>query len=197
MKILVFLLPLVLSPIVAFSNTSGDCLSQEKVSYDSETEEWARNLLKSQFTSVDKQIKSIPEHSGKCFSGFTLETPSVYLFTSWTIPEETWIQLSHDLNQIGGTLVIRGIPKNSFSEFTKRVLELKKRGFEAAIQIDPGLFLKYQIDKVPALVVADTNAFDKLSGNVSLSFALEQMAEKGETKLAKILNEKLMKSKTY
>lgn len=160
---------------------------------DKKAEEWIKGLLKERISQENKKTIELPIGNRKCvksFSGFG-EKPSLYVFTSFSVPEPVWLQLSHEVRHLGGVFVLKGLPKNSFKGLSKRCLRLKKRGLEAAVQINPDLFEKYQIDKVPAFVVSEENSFDKIAGSVSLEFALQKMSEKGNTILAKKLNEKL------
>lgn len=117
------------------------------------------------------------------------EKPSVYVFMSFSIPQTIWLSLSQDLCKIGGTFVVRGLPQGSFKEFARLILMFKEAGIEAPIELDPRKFHDYNITGVPAFVVKGEQGFDKLSGNISLNFALDQLSNKGESNTAKNLSE--------
>ena len=55
---------------------------------------------------------------------------------------------------------------------------IKKSG--QGIIIDPEMFKTYQIQSVPSFVVVSGNKYDKLSGNVTLKYAMSEMQSKGE-----------------
>lgn len=115
----------------------------------------------------------------------------VYAFLSFSVPQETWLELSNDLKKINGVVVLRGIPNNSFVELSKRIQDLDKKGFSIPLQINPLLFEKFAITQVPSYVVVDGDKFDKVTGNVSIKFALDLMTSQGETEEVKHLAFKL------
>lgn len=116
---------------------------------------------------------------------------SLYVFISFSVPDETWIMLSNELEKTDGIFVLRGLPENSFRELAVKMQDLRKKGIMATVQIDPLLFEKYGIEQVPCFVIAEEKRFDKLSGNVTLAYALEKMEAHGETAIAKTMRAKL------
>ena len=44
-------------------------------------------------------------------------SPGLYIFISFSVPLESWIDLSLELDKAGGSFVLNGIPNHSFSEF--------------------------------------------------------------------------------
>ena len=113
-----------------------------------------------------------------------MQIPQVLVLMSFSIPDTAWISLSKELEKMGGVFVLRGLPEQSFQLLASRILKLKEQGVNAPIQIDPKSFLDYEINQVPTIVVVEEKIFDKVSGHVSLKFALEKMAQQGETKTA-------------
>lgn len=112
------------------------------------------------------------------------------IFISFSVPIESWKDLSCELEKAGGVFVLNGIPNGSFSEFADKVKEIRSKGIDAPIQIDPQSFEKYGIEHVPAFVLDDGNEFDKIYGNIPLSKALQLIAETGRVSgySKKILN---------
>jgi len=110
------------------------------------------------------------------------------------MPTETLRSLADEAHKIGGKLVFRGLYKNSFKETAQKFKELKREAF-----IDPTLFLNLRVTKVPTFVIlkdqSDTltplSIYDSLSGNISLKYALQKMAEEGEVAEASTLYKKL------
>jgi conjugal transfer pilus assembly protein TrbC len=127
------------------------------------------------------------EQCFKCSSEQLFQDPQVLVFMSFSIPDDTWIGLSPELEKVGGTFVLRGLPDQSFQALASRILKLKEQGVNVPIQLDPKSFLKFEITQVPSMVVVEEQNFDKVSGLISLKFALEKMAERGETQIAKTL----------
>ena len=111
--------------------------------------------------------------------------PQVFVFMSFSIPDETWLSLSRELEKVGGIFVIRGLPNQSFKELAAKILSLKEKGVNSPIQLDPKKFQAYQLTSVPMFLIEEEKSYDKLMGNVSLKFAIEMMAQQGETLAAK------------
>ncbi len=114
-----------------------------------------------------------------------------YIFVSASIPKKNLISLAIDAKKHNAYLVMRGLIENSYPKtaaYLQEIIEKSDNGFV----IDPELFKLYQIKQVPAFVVSNkiehcpslenckTPKYDKLVGNVSVSYALEQIAKKGE-----------------
>lgn len=119
--------------------------------------------------------------------------PTVLVFASFSMPETSLKQLSHDLKKVGGALVIRGLINNSFKDTS---LYLQKLG--EGVLLDPTLFDKFNITAVPTFIIVEgdfkgeqTPKHDRLTGNVSLRFVLEQAIKEGEIKNTSLLLEKL------
>lgn len=98
-----------------------------------------------------------------------------YIFISLSMPKSLLEAYDKLAKQIGAKLVMRGFKNNSFKEtvqFTK----------EMAIQVDPVSFKKFGITYVPSFVLSNNNQFDKLVGNVSIKYALEEFEARGDLK---------------
>lgn len=98
-----------------------------------------------------------------------------YIFVSLSIPKNLLEQYDQIAKQIGAQLVIRGFKNNSF----KDTIEVTQK---LAMQVDPMAFKKFGVTSVPSFVLADDSTFDKLVGNVSIKYALEQFENQGDLK---------------
>lgn len=100
---------------------------------------------------------------------------------------ETLKTLATQVNAVGGALVFRGLVDGSFKKTALKLKALKQDNSLGAL-IDPTLFEAYRVQTVPTFVLnknaietADsTVSHDRLSGNVSLTYVLEQFAAQGE-----------------
>ncbi|MGK5593736.1 MAG: type-F conjugative transfer system pilin assembly protein TrbC [Parachlamydiaceae bacterium] len=131
--------------------------------------------------------------SGKCHVNVSNEKEhELLIFLSFSAPNDVWLRVSKEIEKYGGIIVLRGLPNNSFLELSKRIQALTKLGVTAPIQINPILFDRYKVQAVPCYVVKNEIAFDKVSGNASLAYALEEMSRNGETGIAnRILHNRL------
>jgi conjugal transfer pilus assembly protein TrbC len=113
--------------------------------------------------------------------------PDLFIFISLGMPDELLLTLASDAEKAGALMVLRGLPNNSFNDFGKRLLQLKKKGLSATIQIHPVLFQEYSVAGVPAFVLKDEKSFEKVSGNISVEYVLQLFEEGGSSKAKEIL----------
>ncbi|WP_068470627.1 type-F conjugative transfer system pilin assembly protein TrbC [Candidatus Protochlamydia phocaeensis] len=167
---------------------------------DQEVQDWLKQQLREKKQELGLTPNRSPSHEisrGQCQKCLAakpnedIEFPLV-VFMSFSMPEAVWLALGQEIEKLNGIMVLRGVPNNSFKELANRLLKLKQNGLNATIQIHPQLFEQYNIDQVPCFLVRDKESLDKVFGNISLKFALELMAKKGETALAKELKDKLL-----
>jgi conjugal transfer pilus assembly protein TrbC len=122
--------------------------------------------------------------------------PHPLIFVSFSLPEASLRALLAEAGRTGAPLVLRGLVDNSMQRTTARLGELlgTQNGREASAEstpslaIDPTLFERFDVDKVPAFVLPqDTIApctpegcpvpeHLKVAGDVSLAYALGVMA---------------------
>jgi len=105
------------------------------------------------------------------------EESHLMVFISFSVPVESWKDLSLQLEKTEGRFLLRGLPGNSFEELTKKIFEMRAAGVNAPIDIDPDRFEKYGIDAVPAIVLENGETFDRIVGNIRLDAALRLFAE--------------------
>ena len=98
-----------------------------------------------------------------------------YIFVSLSMPKSLLEEYEKQAKQIGAKLVIRGFKNNSFKETIKATKEI-------AMQVDPVAFKKFNINSVPSFVLSANEVQDKLVGNVSIKYALEQFKSQGDLK---------------
>ena len=116
------------------------------------------------------------------------QLPGLMVFISLSMPENSLKQLAIQIRQAGGVLVLRGMYEGSLQKTINAIYELNKQGVSAIIH--PEFFRKYDVRAVPTFVLENkeegkckfgncTRVFDKLTGNVSLKYVLEQFASEG------------------
>lgn len=130
------------------------------------------NLLEQTFKDSKDVLK------GKRMEAF--KKNHLFVFVSLSMPSESLLSLAKEAKKTKGILVLRGLHKSSFKETIKAlqaVISASKQGF----LIDPELYQKYEIKEVPAIVVKEGDLFDKISGNISIKYALEKFSLEGDT----------------
>ena len=126
--------------------------------------------------------------------GRAREHPPLLVFVTLSLSDDVLKTLYREASKIGGRLVIRGLVEGSFPKTRERLIALK-----IGAEIDPPAFEAFKVKRVPTFVYVgqgarDTNKtppHDRLQGNVSLSYALEQFEKSGEIPGAENLLERL------
>lgn len=135
---------------------------------------------------------------GKLPSMFTTkqekETKSgeLYIFVSFSLGEKALENLAQEAKRYGATLVLRGFKDGSHLKTVKSLEKIIRKSGQGFI-IDPELYTLFAIQAVPAYVLAkpfqlqseermQTPIHDRLQGYVSLQYALESFAKKGDLK---------------
>lgn len=177
--------------VSAYADLDSAWLDEVKNRTYPQTTEWLRESLKNEL----KEKKEQQTVTGtRCLvpPSEQIAQPSLFIFISFSVPEATWLSLSKEAARLGGgTFVLQGLPENSFVELAKRLFKLKEQGLNIQVEVDPIRFRKYGVVTVPSFVVQGSDeSFDKLGGHVSLAYALEYMAHRGDTAESKQIYEK-------
>tara|TARA_B100001778_G_C18261465_1_gene482351 strand:- start:13 stop:531 length:519 start_codon:yes stop_codon:yes gene_type:complete len=109
------------------------------------------------------------------------------IFVSVSMPTASLKQLDQQAKKIGGLLVMRGLVNHSLKDTAAL---LSQKGISAVI--DPRLFAMYDVTAVPTFVINPTDEHpcfnqactltprhDKIAGDVTLGYALEQFVSLG------------------
>ena len=122
--------------------------------------------------------------------GFDNQPPNGFLIMiSFSMPKTSLARLADQARRGGGVLVLNGLKDGALPATAQAVHQtFGKEG--APLQIDPRLFTRYAVSAVPTFVLLGSNAnaqscvagtcpadaYVKVSGDVSLDYALEQIA---------------------
>ena len=129
------------------------------------------------------------------------------VFVSFSMPDDILASYSAQAKEAGATLVLRGLVENSVTKTQRRAIPLNKP--LAAWDVNPGLFRKFDIKRVPAIVLADSkegqiiedgcvppSASLQVEGEVSIRQALLLMRQRGDGYLAQEAATRLRKLET-
>lgn len=166
----------------------------EENTYQQEGEKFAKELL----NKIDLKKLQMPDGKGAKGEGCTsckanLENPqnlianiqseisnpkveNILVFVSFSMPNIALKELSNQADKYNAKLILRGLHKNSFRKTAQKILEIDKNGMQ--FEINPELFKEYQIKQVPTLVlIKNGKEINRLSGNVSLEYANEELSK--------------------
>ena len=117
--------------------------------------------------------------------------PTLLIFVSASIPENSLKEIVASTRAVGGVLVLRGMVEGSLTKTAAFIHNLHTQGVAAIIH--PKLFADLQVQSVPTYVLFTKEdgvcklgeclpQHDAVVGNVSLQYALELMNKQGEMK---------------
>ncbi|MBX9697529.1 MAG: type-F conjugative transfer system pilin assembly protein TrbC [Alphaproteobacteria bacterium] len=116
-------------------------------------------------------------------------TSTLLLCVTLSMKDASLKSYDRDLRKVGGRLVIRGLIDDSFLKTSKR---LKDLGIE--VDIDPTVFEAFKVDHVPTFIHIEGKRgaygtiHDRMTGNVSVLYALEEFSREGDLDAAPLLN---------
>lgn len=107
----------------------------------------------------------------------------IVIFVSFNMPKELLWSYFKQAETYGARIVLRGLIDGSF----KQTIKAMNLGNDRYLKLDinPILFKQYKIKYVPAIVIAGDkvegiDTVDKFVGSVTLKYALEESASKGD-----------------
>ncbi len=98
---------------------------------------------------------------------------ALFIFVSLSMGEAALKALYEEAQAHGAILVLRGLADDN--SFKKTVQTLQR--LEISVQINPKLFERYQVQRVPTFVSLNAHEVHTLVGHVSLGYALSRFKE--------------------
>ena len=113
-----------------------------------------------------------------------------YIFVSFSLGEKALMNLAHEAQHYGATLVLRGFRDGSYAKTVQalqKIILKTNQGFT----VDPELFTLFSISSVPTFVLTrsfplnvfertSTPLHDRMQGHVSIHYALETFSKEGD-----------------
>lgn len=120
-------------------------------------------------------------------------TADLLVMVSLAMPKETLERIADQAELAGATLIFRGLKGESMTKMGDEVQKIL-RGKNVAVAIHPPAFQQFSVTRVPAVVIARpeaghvlengcsrTETFVKVSGDVSLDYALDYIERRSAT----------------
>lgn len=131
-------------------------------------------------------------HLGTKTSPSSATRSDLLVFVSFSMPREALVRTIEQAARVGATLVFRGLKDDSMAVMGNEIGRLLG-GRNVSVVIHPPAFHQFSIKQVPAVVLASGEAgnvmdngcaspgsFAKVSGDVTLAFALDQIERKSD-----------------
>ena len=150
----------------------------------------AENMNKNLFPKLSKKYQSQNKknnHNG------------LVIFLSSSLSPTLWSEYQQEIIKYNARPVIKGFIDSSMKKTINFINKIENR--KVGVEIDPKLFKKFNITKVPTIILYDldqcqndecTPNFDKITGTVSIKYFLERVEQEGD--LSKRATEILSKS---
>jgi type-F conjugative transfer system pilin assembly protein TrbC len=116
--------------------------------------------------------------------------PVIKIFVSSSMSDALLKEYAMEARKYNATLVLNGLPNDSWQELSRLVAAVNEGAEELAMQIDDQAFIEYEITAVPTIVLAKQqdcfalqtcrHVFDKVVGNLDIKAALELFAGDGD-----------------
>lgn len=116
--------------------------------------------------------------------------PDLLVMVSLSMPKEALVRTAEQAERAGATLVFRGLKGDSMTKMGEEVQKILG-GRNVSVAIHPPAFQQFGVTRVPAVVIARPEAgnvldngcsrqetFTKVSGDVSLDYALDYIERK-------------------
>ena len=187
----------ILKAVLSFKETASQ--KMEEILSQKEFTDFVKDLQKGQkeilqqASSLDNKLhltKEKPKDPHRELPAFS--SASFYVFVSFSCTEKALLKLAEEAKAYGATLVLRGFKEGSTLK-TARALQKTIEKTGQGFLIDPELFALFDITSVPTIILSkpfplesvervQTPLHDRLQGHVSLRYALDLFAEKGDLK---------------
>jgi type-F conjugative transfer system pilin assembly protein TrbC len=96
---------------------------------------------------------------------------SLYVFVSFSMPLHAIKELALQAEKHQAQLIVCGLVDNSFKKTVQKLA-----AFQSGLEINPTLFKEFKVKNVPTFVLLEKGQEkNRLSGNVSLTYAAEQL----------------------
>lgn len=102
------------------------------------------------------------------------------LFVSLSMPDNVLIPLLQQADEKQVPVLIRGLVNNDLQQTQQRLKQLMKKTSIQGVSVDPIAFERFDVKRVPTLVIENKNQWYKVAGNVSLQQLMETIEQSSQ-----------------
>ncbi|KQQ44683.1 hypothetical protein ASF61_21380 [Duganella sp. Leaf126] len=146
-----------------------------------------------------------PSDIAKRYGAAQQPQAALFVLVSLSMPPASLDRLAAQAGKAGATLVLRGVVDGSLTKTAEMTAAVIRQHPGAQFQIDPTLFRRFNVDQVPTFVLATPTArgqtcgkdcdaqgtFVRVSGDVTLDYALEHLARQANPRFARLAEQRL------
>jgi len=173
-----------------------DAIHQKENSETSEAlrqrvQHWQKNTLNASTTKMplSNLKKSLPSSNASI-----TPSESLFIFISFSMPEQTIKRYLQQAERTQANIILNGFVDNDMQKTLNLLEEWSKAYPINNILIDPVLYQRFEISKVPTIILMQgeypcpskndclVKAVDKLTGDVNLDYALQLFSQEGDLK---------------
>ena len=113
----------------------------------------------------------------------------LYVFVSFSLGIKSLISIALQAKRFGATLVLKGLKEGSYQKTLQAIQPMIEKT-EQGLIVDPELFEEFHVEVVPTIILTErlhahedgrsTPVHDRMSGNVTLNYALEKFEKEGQ-----------------
>jgi len=110
------------------------------------------------------------------------QAQEIYYLFSFSVPHQSLVQAASQAEKTGAVMVLRGLVEDNWSITLRKVLAiLRDSKSSPQVAIDPTLFERFKVQRVPAVVgVCDDGTVRKVYGNIPIPEALRIIEGSGQ-----------------
>ena len=118
--------------------------------------------------------------TGQNLQSLVEEELEAYICVSFSLPGKILSQYIEEAESSGASLIVNGLPKGGIKAFFQEIQKYRKGERFPAFSVRPDLFEEFAVSQVPCIVFRRGSSFDKVTGTVTMDFALQKVREFGE-----------------
>ncbi len=146
---------------------------------------------------MQRQMSELETHSGNMnptqleLLGQSINETRLFVAVSFSMPEKLILDYIHQAKQYQAYIVFQGFKENDLASMMRQLSYWDEKFDISRVLIDPNVFESFEVISAPSIILSQDSypcstalcegkVFDKLTGSVSIEYALKQFASKGD-----------------
>ncbi|MGX6960897.1 MAG: type-F conjugative transfer system pilin assembly protein TrbC [Rickettsia endosymbiont of Pentastiridius leporinus] len=177
-------------------------ISEKDIEFADKVQAQVQKIVNKGLKAKYQEFEQISKNTATVQNDKTLDVPdiptvldddntSLRIFVSSSMSLNLLRSYYKEAQRYGGHLVFNGLPNGSFKELLKLAQEIVEGNDIGGLEIDDEAFEKFKAQQVPVIVLSkevdslfdvegDVPRYDSIQGAVSIKYALEEFAARGD-----------------